>query len=98
MVFKLEEEITWKGKKARLVECHLGNTGIYGIYVTDWERRSSWDDEVIFEAVAPALLKSASLVISKLSPFAPTYPLVVDSLVRQAIDKLKKEIEAIPHA
>ncbi len=59
--------------------------------------RHIWDDEFVFTAVAPALLKDVS-VSFKLNYNAPSYSLIVESLQKQALNNLKKEIEVIPHA
>lgn len=96
-MFNLTEEIMWKGEKAKLVKCFIGKTGIYGIYVSMSKRSYTWDNEFVFTAVAPALLKDVSITIH-LDYTVPSYHLIVESLQKQAIGKLKKEIEEIPHA
>lgn len=95
-MFNLTEEIMWKGEKAKLVECYIGKTGVYGIYVSTFSRHI-WDDEFVFRAVAPALLKDVSVSIT-LNCAAPSYSVIVESLQRQVLNKLKTEIEEIPHA
>lgn len=96
MMFDLVEEIMWKGEKARLVRGYKGRTGIYGIYVSMY-RRYEWENEFVFTAVAPALLKDVSIAIN-LDYTVPSYHLIVESLQKQAVGKLEKEIEEIPYA